>query len=375
MSGTEWDGAPQGAESWAGYESQAAAEPVAEHQPPSGVGQPIIGSEPWYANRAPLEPHPNWYQPVAPPRRRRRRPLLAAAAAAAVVIIGAAAAAVIMSPKANSPQAGSAGSTHSSSPPKPSSTHPAPASTQQGGSKLTAARAVTTASRKSARLRSVSATFTESISGATAATITGKVTEQRNPLLLSMKVNEIQGSTNISISAILDTNAIYLKFGGTATGLPTALAHKWIKITLAQLGSGSKIATVMQGVQNANPVSQVQLLVAGEHLRAAGTAEVGGVITTKYTGSFKPSIAVRYLSASLRTALGPALKQVKGNVTFTIWIDARRRILQFNEVEHVQSSTVRITSRYSGFNAPVHLALPPASKVVTPAASALSSAG
>lgn len=375
MSGNEWDGAPQGGDSWAGYEPQAAAgEPAAEHQPPTAIGQPTFGSEPWYANRAPLEPHPNWYQPVPPPRRRRRGRVLAAAGAAAVVIIGAVAAAVIMSPKSNSP--------HASSPPKSSSPQASSSSSGGGsasspgtGPRLTATQVVIMASHKSAQLRSVSATVTEQISGVTSVTISGKVTEQRNPLLLSMQINESTGGTNIPISAILTTDAIYLKFNGTSIGMPASLAHKWIKIPLTELSSVSVFATLMRLVHNENPVSQTELLLAAEHLRAVGTADVGGVTTTRYAGWFSPSVAIKYLPPSARTALGPALKLISGQVDVNVWIDAQHHIRQFTEVEHVQSSTVTVTSRFSEFNAPVHINLPPASEVVTPPASALSGAG
>ena len=230
------------------------------------------------------------------------------------------------------------------------------------------------ASRHSARLTSVSTTFSESITGRIAATITGNSTEQRNPLLASMKLNVSSGGATIPMSAILNSHAIYIKVNGTSLGMPAALARKWIKIPFAELGSGSAFVTLLRGVHNDNP-AQAQLLRAAEHLRPVGTVDLGGVTTTKYTGWFAPSIAVRYLSPSLRAALAPVLKLVIGNVNFTVWIDAQHRIRQLIEVERVTSSTVTNTYRFFGFNMPVHIALPPANEVVTPPASALSGGG
>ncbi len=371
MSGTEWDGAPQGGDSSAGYEPQAAAgEPAAEQHPPTAIGPPAFGDEPWYANRPPVVPHPNWYQQVQPVRRRRRGRVLAAIGAVAVVITGAVAAAVILPPKSGSPRA--------SSPPKFSSPQASSASSRGGsasspgtGPQLNATQVVRIASRHSARLTSVSATFSESINGRIAATITGNSTEQRNPLLASMKLNVSSGGANIPMSAILNSHAIYIKVNGTSLGMPAALAGKWIKIPFAELGSGSAFVTLLRGVHNDNP-AQAQLLRAAEHLRAVGTVDLRGVTTTKYTGWFAPSTAVKYLSPSLRTALAPVLKLITGNVNFTVWIDAQHRIRQLIEVERVTSSTVTNTYTFFGFNKPVHITLPPANEVVTPPASALS---
>lgn len=371
MSGNDWDGAPQGDDSWGGYEPQAAAgETAAEPQPPTAIGQPTFGSEPWYANRAPVVPHPNWHQPVPPVRRRRSGRVLAAAGAAAVVIIGAVAAAVIMSPKSGPPQANSAAK--SSSPQaSASSSRGGSARPRQTGPRLTATQVVKIASRHSAGLTSVSSTFSESINGVVAATITGNSTEQRNPLLASMKLNVSSGGANIPMSAILNSHAIYIKVDGTPLGIPAALAHKWIKIPFAELSSGSAFFTLLRGVHNDNP-EQAQLLLAAEHLRAVGPVDLSGVTTTKYTGWFAPSIAVKYLSPSVRTELAPVLKLIIGNVNFTVWIDAQHRIRQLIDVEQVMSSTVTNTYRFFGFNRPVHITLPPPGQVVTAPAGALS---
>jgi len=373
LSGIEWDGAPQAGESWNGFQPQpVAGRQAAEQQPPTAIGPLALTSEPWFANRPPVVPHPNWYQPLPPPPRRRRGRVLAAVGAAAVVIIGAVVVAVIASPKSGSPHASSP--PRSSSPPaSSSSSRSGSASSSHAGAVLTAGQAVKIASRHSARLTSVSATFSESINGRIAATITGDVTEQRYPLLASMNLKVSTGGVNITMSAILNSRAIYIKVNGTSLGLPATLARKWIKIPFAQFGSGSSFVTVLRGVHNDNP-AQAQLLLAAEHLRAVGTAELRGVATTKYTGWFTPSVAVRYLSPSMRTALAPVLKLITGKVNFTVWIDAQHRIRQLIEVEQVASSTVTNTYRFFGFNKPVHIALPPASEVATPPTSALSSA-
>ncbi len=200
------------------------------------------------------------------------------------------------------------------------------------------------------------------------------MTEQRNPLLLSMSLDENVAGSNIPISAIITPDAFYMKFKAGSLGMPKALVHKWIKIPFSVLGSGSIFGTLMHSVQNDNPMTQTQLLVAAEHLRAVGTQTVGGVSTTRYTGSLTPSTAVKDLAPSLRTALAPALKLITGNVAVSIWIDQQHHVRKLTEVERVGANTVKVVCTFSGFNQPVHISVPPASQVVTPPASALSGA-
>jgi hypothetical protein len=352
MSGNEWGGTPPTGESGPGREPQSGGEEsAAEHQSATAMGPPAAGSEQWFANRTPVEPHPAWYQPAPPANRRRRGRIVVAACAAAAVIIGVAVAAVVV-PKSSAP----------------------PANSGHSGSQLTATQIVVRASRQSTRLRSVSATLTEHISGAASATITGTMTEQRNPLLLSMSIDENAGGASIPISAIITSDAFYMKFKAGSLGMPKALVHKWIKIPFSVLGSGSIFGTLMKSVQNNNPIVQTQLLVAAEHLRAVGTQTVGGVSTAKYTGFFTPSTAVKDLTPSLRTALAPALKLITGNVAVSIWIDQQHHVRKLAEVERVGANTVTVVCTFSDFNQPVHISVPPASQVLTPPASALSGA-
>ncbi len=237
---------------------------------------------------------------------------------------------------------------------------------------LTPIQIVTIAASNSAKLNSVSATLTEHVSGPSSVDITGKVTEQLHPLLLSMSITETAGSTRIPISGIITANTMYIKFGATSLAMPKALAHRWIKIPLASLGAGSSFATIMHSVQSDNPLWQAQLLVAADHLRAVGTQGVGGVSTTRYAGWFLPSEAVKHLTPILRAALEPGLKLITGRISINVWIDSQKQIRKLVEVEQVASSTLTLICTFDRFNQPVHITLPSGSQVVTPPASALS---
>lgn len=235
----------------------------------------------------------------------------------------------------------------------------------RAGSQLTAAQVVGTASRQSASLNSVSATLSERLSGGVTATITGSVTEQRSPFQVAMNIRENAGGTTTPIGAIISSNDLYFRLGGSTAGLPRALVGKWIKIPLSRLGPASGIAALLHGVENENPMSQLRLLAAAGHLRAEGSAVVGGVATTRYAGSFSPAAALKDLPASLRAEMAPELKLIMGDVAFEIWIDGQHQIRRLTEAEQLTTGTVTVACTFGGFNQPVHVLVPPASQVTS----------
>ena len=241
----------------------------------------------------------------------------------------------------------------------------------KAAAKANPAQAVLTASHRSARFNSITATMTEHVSGTAAATITGKVVIQRKPLLMSMNVADTIAGRSVPISAIITDQAIYMKLGGSSLGLPSALSGKWIKIPFARLGIGSNFDSVLRSLENENPESQTQMLAGIGNVRSAGSQTVSGVSTTKYSGYIVPSTAAKYLPAALRAELAPVFKLISGRIAISVWIDAQQRIRQLSEVEHVFGNTLVIDFTYTGFNQPVHIAIPPASQVKTLTASAL----
>ncbi len=267
--------------------------------------------------------------PTAP----RRTRMIVAGAAAAVAVVAIAAVAVAATH-------GSAG------PPQP-----------------TPAQVLASAAHKAAGVTSLSATFSENISGAAGGgTISGSVQEVRKPLQMAMNITETFGGQTIPMSAILTSSAMYMKFG-SMPGLPKAMLGKWLEIPLTSLGSGS-FASLLQSVQNENPASQAQLLLASKYLHADGKQLIDGVETTKYSGAFTPAAALKVLSPSQRAALGPALKRLTGDVSFHVWIAGNGQIRQFVEVETVSAETVVTTFNFQSYNVPVTVAIPPASQVV-----------
>jgi hypothetical protein len=224
------------------------------------------------------------------------------------------------------------------------------------------AQVLAAAAHNSSTVNSLSATYSDQISGQASGSITGSVQEIRKPLQMSITMTESLDGQTIPLSAVLTDSDMYMKFGSIA-GLPSELAGKWLEFSLSSLGGG-EFSSLLQSVQNENPTSQAQELLAAKNLRADGTQVIDGVQTTRYTGSFTPAAALKVLSPSERAALGPAMKQIQGNINFSVWIDGNDHIRKFTEVETVASETVNVTFTFQSFNQPVTVTIPPASQVV-----------
>jgi hypothetical protein len=237
------------------------------------------------------------------------------------------------------------------------------------GSGQTPAQAVASAVRQTTGYKTIVASLSETVSGPSSASVSGKVTVQRSPLLMSVNIAENASGEHIPVSAILTGKAMYLKVG-IPIGLPASESGKWLEITYARLGS-TTLSSLLHTIQSENPASQVQALLAAKGVHDDGTQTVGGVQATKYTGSFLPSAAIKLLPASERSAFSPVLKEMTGDVAFSLWINGGE-VLKVTEVEHVSSSTLTVSIRYLSYNQPVKITVPSGSQVYEPPASAFS---
>jgi hypothetical protein len=237
------------------------------------------------------------------------------------------------------------------------------------GTGRTPAQAFAAAVHQSSSLRSLSAVMSEQVSGVTSETISGTLQAERNPVRLSMKLAVNAAGSTIPISGIVTSDAMYLKLG-VALPLPPSAQGKWIEIPFARLGPASEFASLVHNFESDNPVSAVQVLLAVKDVRDAGTQTIDGLQTTKYTGSFTPSAALKLLPASERAATGQALKLVNGNVAVSVWTHGGE-IVQYTDVEHVGNSTVTVSVRYLSINKPVGIVVPSASQVWVPPVSSL----
>jgi hypothetical protein len=222
-------------------------------------------------------------------------------------------------------------------------------------------QAITTAARHAARITSVTATVSVRVSGPAAVTTRGTIREQLTPApLLSMHLNSALGGAQTAVSAIVTRDAAYLHLGI----LGRMLAKPWLKVPLGGTRSGqSTFAQLLRSLTFSDPLAQARLLVGVRHARRVGTADIAGVPTTEYTATYSPAAALGRMSPTVRRELGPQLSSIRGRVHLDIWIDAQHRVRQLTETGRVAGQDVTTTITYTGFNEPVHIAVPPASQV------------
>jgi LppX_LprAFG lipoprotein len=238
---------------------------------------------------------------------------------------------------------------------------------------LTARQALSLAVSSSQQITSASTTLSVKTTGSTAAATTGSMQMQLKPsLLISANLKVAVAGQTIPVSEIIRDKTIYLK----VPGLSQHVGKPWLKISLAQLaGNGAAFSQLLQSVQSGNPLDQTKLLSVSKDVHATGTQVIDGVTTTRYAGSYTPSAALAAMNPSLRKLMGPGLKQIKGNVKFTVWIDAQHRTRRLVATENVNGQTVVTTINITAINQPVSITLPPASQVTTVPSSLLNGSG
>jgi hypothetical protein len=204
--------------------------------------------------------------------------------------------------------------------------------------------------------------------------MSGTMQERTQPsplLVINFGSFSLQGQTVPGgIQEIINSDAIYLKMAE----LSQLAGKPWIKMPLSGItkASGVNLSQLFQQAESNNPLVQTQMLASSTNVRKVGTATIGGVPATEYTGSYPVSAGLAKLPASVRAKIEPQL-QAMGLKTqvFQLWLDSQqqvRKVITTDQGTKEQAtSTVQITS----INQPVSAPLPPASQTATVPASAL----
>jgi hypothetical protein len=243
-------------------------------------------------------------------------------------------------------------------------------SASSAGATASPQQAVAAAARQAAQISSATAVLSEQVGGSAGESISGAVTEQIRPsLLMSMNLSIRSGSgVSENLGGIINTKAMYLHSSAFSqqTGKP------WLEIPFSVLGgASSSLAQLFKSLSKINPAQQTAVLAGARNVRDAGTAVIGGVQTTHYTGTISPSNGLAALPPALRKTLAPELKAISGHIAFGLWIDGQSQIRKVTESETVSGEPVVTTIVFSAINKPVHFSLPRASQVSVIPASVL----
>jgi hypothetical protein len=219
----------------------------------------------------------------------------------------------------------------------------------------------------------MSSTIVVNVSGIVSETTTGSIQIQLRPKLLADEDLSIvsQGHT-VAMKDIVTTKAVYLK-SAAFSALTGPTGKTWLEIPLSDLSGsgGSALSSLLQNVQNGDPLTQTRMLAASKNVHKVGMQVIDGVTTTHYAGTFTPSAAVAKLPASLRKQIAPLMTLITGNIRFGAWIDASHQVRKIAEVETVSGETVNLSMTITSINKPVHIASPAPRMVLVAPKSAL----
>ena len=202
-------------------------------------------------------------------------------------------------------------------------------------------------------------------SGSYSSHLAGTLAEQTKPVLLAdqkFRVTASGVSVPGSMETMLTSKAIYLKI----SSLSRMAGKPWVGIPLSSLKSsmGANFGPLIQQMQASNPLSMTRMLPAAANVRQVGSAVVGGVQTTEYTGTLDPAKALRRLDPGLRRAAAPALaatgiRQDK----FSVWVDGQHQVRKLVQDESGPHYQVKSTMVVQAINVPLHITVPPASQI------------
>lgn len=243
-------------------------------------------------------------------------------------------------------------------------THAAP----RAAGTASARQAVALTAQRAAKLRSFTEMLSVTISGQQDVAASGTMRLQTQPVpLAAVDMSKIEHAGQAlpgGVQEVVTNRAIYLRVAalGRLTGKP------WVRVTLAELRkiSGLSVGGLLQQVQDSNPLVQARMLASSSDVRAAGTAVIDGVKTTRYTGTYPLSAGLARVPASMRSAAAQQLAAMGIKAAhFTVWIDAAHQTRKLIVSLRGSSETIQTTMTVTSINQPVTITVPPASQVRT----------
>lgn len=239
--------------------------------------------------------------------------------------------------------------------------------TEKGGAALAAVQIMDKVSQKTGQIRTFRARLSSTTSMSGQRTRTTAVIAYRVRPRIAMKMvipqMTMNGRSMSGMQEILVGDSMYLKAPAFArrTGKP------WLRIRLSRLSArtGIDYKSLMNQSQQADPAANVRMLTASKDVRKVGEETVGGVATTHYQGTYSVQEALAKLGADKRSKMQEIIGRMGlDRMSFDLWVDGRQLPRKMT-VKSPAGAKMQMaqTMTYSGFNAPVSIAPPPAGLV------------
>ena len=231
-----------------------------------------------------------------------------------------------------------------------------------GTTTLTAQEAMAKVGQQLDDMKSWSFTVDMKSSGDTALNMKGTGQYQREPALamqLKLDTLEAAGQSLSGAEVLLVDNTVYLHLGE----LSSALGGKhWIKVGGNAMGMGQ----LLDQLASIDPSTQMRAFVSSGNATEAGTDEIDGVKTTKYSATLKPEQLpnLSSLDKSQREALKKTYDELGiKEVNYTVWVDSQYQPRKIVVLTPSSSGDVTVTMNIADINKRVDLSAPSADQV------------
>jgi hypothetical protein len=164
---------------------------------------------------------------------------------------------------------------------------------------------------------------------------------------------------------ILMPKALYLRLPA-GSGLPAG--KPWMEVRTDGKGGKNPLATSLaplmdQLEQGFDPKSNLRILQATTTVKAAGTEQIDGVQTTKYTSTIDlakaADIAKGVLADQYRTLVSSGVK----SMDYSIWVDGDNLPRKFSTLVPTTNGNVTATGTYRDWGKPITIKAPPRSQI------------
>jgi outer membrane protein W len=227
---------------------------------------------------------------------------------------------------------------------------------------------------------SVQAAVKAGTAGSGGTTFTATFTERLRPSLLAqVDVQSMTaGGTTVpgGMTEILTPGTLYMKWSYLTQMLKTTKPWLSIPLSVMSKGSGINFGQMLDQASSSSPLTESQLLAGATAVRKVGTGTVGGVPVTKYTGTLSLAKGLKYLSASVRSAMQKEIGTAGiTHAAFTVWIDGKNTVRKAIITENGTALTETITTTITSINQPVNISIPAASQTTQIPTGSLSNLG
>jgi hypothetical protein len=224
---------------------------------------------------------------------------------------------------------------------------------------------------------SVQATAKSGASGSGAVSMNATMAEQVHPLRAEMEFESMSAAGQTlpgGMAEVITPSNVYLKWSVLTQELHTSKPWLLIPVSALSKSSGVNLSQLASQAANSSPLNTSQLLGGASGVRKVGTAAIGGVPVTEYTGTVSLDKGIQFLAGSARASMQ---KQVAAagltTGTFKVWVDGQSVMRKLVMTENGTALTEVVSVTVTSLDKPVNIQIPAADQTTAMPSSALGS--